>query len=522
MCTAIRICERGYWRRAGRGQPRPSAQQLGKTSLRRNTRPSGMQIKHRGCPLQPAGRGRPAFFVRCPRPASVLGFRRGLRLTHGRASDRFARPRQNQGLDTSVTDANSSSALRLRQLDQLLADEPDAIEARFERASMLRERGAFEQAKTDYLALLQRSPTHFGALNDFGTLLLGAGFRDAARTVFAAAVQHHPANPMGHVNLANLLFLIGEPVAARVHFEAALAIDADHIHAHRGMGNLLAETGDEAGARRHRDLGFGDHAVTALPYRGERPPVRVLLLVSARGGNIPTTALLDDRCFQTTVAVTEYLGANVSLPPHDLVFNSIGDADLCGEGLAAACALVARTTRPVINPPAAVLASGRLSVAERLAGLPGVVVPRMAALPRRLLADPDAGAILDGRGFRFPLLLRAPGFHTGRHFVRVDHARDLAAAAAALPGDDLWVIELLDARGDDGKHRKCRAMIVDRRLYPLHLAISDACKVHYFTADMADREDHRRQDAAFLHDMTGVVGVRGMAALARIGEVLAL
>jgi hypothetical protein len=54
------------------------------------------------------------------------------------------------------------------------------------------------------------------------------------------------------------------------------------------MGNLLAEIGDAARARAHRDKGFKNDFLTTLPYRGERPPVRVLLLVSAAGGNTPT------------------------------------------------------------------------------------------------------------------------------------------------------------------------------------------------------------------------------------------
>ncbi len=73
---------------------------------------------------------------------------------------------------------------RLQALDAQLAEDPEAIEPRYERASLLREAGRFEKAKRDYLALLARAPTHFDALNDFGTMLLATGYRDAARTVF--------------------------------------------------------------------------------------------------------------------------------------------------------------------------------------------------------------------------------------------------------------------------------------------------------------------------------------------------
>jgi len=411
---------------------------------------------------------------------------------------------------------------RLRELDRTLEHDPDCLVARFERASLLREQGAFEAAKRDYLELIRRRPTDFGALNDFGTLVLKAGYREAARSLFGEAVRHHPDNANGRVNLANLLLLLGERDEARVHFEAALAIDPGHIHAHRGLGNLLAEIGDAAGARRHRDCGFKDRFLTTLPYRGEGRPISVLLLVSALGGNIPTGSILDDRCFQTTVLVTEYFDHKAALPPHDLIFNSIGDADLCGDGLDAALALLKRTGRPVINHPAQVRNTGRMNNVERLRGLPNVVVPRMLRLPRRVLAGEDAAAAVAGNGFAFPFLVRAPGFHTGQHFVRVETLGELTAAVAGFPGDDVWLIEQLDARNADGRFCKFRVMIVDRQLYPLHLAISRNWKVHYFTSDMAQSASYRRKEAVFLDDMGEAVGARGVAALERVSAVLGL
>ena len=55
-----------------------------------------------------------------------------------------------------------------------------------------------------------------------------------------------------------------------------------------------------------------------------------------------------------------------------------------------------------------------------------------------------------------------------------------------------------------------------RREYPLHLAISKQWKVHYFSADMRDRPEHREEEAKFLADMPGVIGDKAMAALDRL------
>ena len=122
----------------------------------------------------------------------------------------------------------------------------------------------------------------------------------------------------------------------------------------------------------------------------------------------------------------------------------------------------------------------------------------------------------------FPLLLRSPGYHTGRNFIFVESAAELSAAVESLPGDDLLVIEYLDARGKDGNARKYRVMMIGGRIYPLHLAISRQWKVHYFTSDMADKPDHRLEEARFLADMPAALGDKAMAALEKIQDVLGL
>ena len=206
---------------------------------------------------------------------------------------------------------------RLRQLDDLLAREPNAIEAEVERAALLNALGRPFDARQAYLEVLKRAPTHFGALNDFGALLSATGHRRAARTVYFEAVTHHPDNPMAHVNLANLLLRSGETASARAHYEIALRLDADHPHAHQGLGNLLAELGDLEGAEFHRRKGFQEQFITTLPYRGTKPPIPLLLLVSAYGGNIPTASFLDNRVFLSSVCVAEFYDPRVPLPPHD-------------------------------------------------------------------------------------------------------------------------------------------------------------------------------------------------------------
>ena len=414
---------------------------------------------------------------------------------------------------------------RLRELDAQLAlplDRTAHLPIEIERAALL---GALDRkgdAQAAFIDILRRHPTHFSALNEFGTWLAAQGSIDAACRVYAEAILHHPNNPMARVNLGNLLLRANRHAEARAHYEAALDADPDHAAAHQGMGAVLSDEGNRDGAHQHFIRGFRGHAVSTLPYRGEGPPIPLLQLVSSGGGNIPTAPFLDDGVFLTSVVVADYLDEAMALPPHRLIFNAIGDPDLCERALEAAIRLTAHSKAPVINDPSAVMRSGRIDNAARLSKLPGVVTAKTLSVGPAVLASNEAIAWLSEHGFSFPLLLRSPGYHTGRNFVLVEKAADLADAVAELPGEEILAIEYLDARGEDGSARKYRVMMIGGKLFPLHLAISRNWKVHYFTSDMADKPDHRKEEMAFLDNMRSVLGDRAIAALHAICKALAL
>jgi len=369
-----------------------------------------------------------------------------------------------------------------------------------------------EEAKQAYLQVLRRDPTHLAALHELAALANATGHRSAARTAYRQALRHHPGDAIAHVGLGNILADEEDAPAAREHYQAALAASPGCPEAHQGLARLLPLT-PESAASQHWQQGFADHAVVRQWYRGTAPGVQLLLLVSARGGNMPTRQWLDDRIFAVTAIHADFHDPAQPLPPHALVVNAIGDADLCDEALRRAEAIVARCSAPVINPPALVRETGRAANATRLAGLPGVIVPRIVTAHR---------AELDRADLTFPLLLRAPGFHTGQHFVYVDRHQDLAAAAATMPDDTVLAIEYLDARGRDLMARKYRVMFIDGVCYPLHLAISGDWKVHYFSAAMATNAAYRSEEQRFLDDMPAVLGETAMAALGAICKRLGL
>ncbi|MFZ0812218.1 MAG: hypothetical protein WAM83_16515, partial [Bradyrhizobium sp.] len=81
----------------------------------------------------------------------------------------------------------------MRELDRLLArksrSEAD-ISIEIERAALLGALDRRQDAQAAFVELLRRHPTHFSALNEFGTLLAAQGAIDAACRVYAEAILH--------------------------------------------------------------------------------------------------------------------------------------------------------------------------------------------------------------------------------------------------------------------------------------------------------------------------------------------
>lgn len=365
--------------------------------------------------------------------------------------------------------------------------------------------------------MLALDPGHPLALLALANLLYRTGYRSAAQLTYRRLAQLRPEDPAIGVNLANTLLDAGDLEAAEEAYRMALALKPHFAAAHRGLSYLYARRGDEAAAASHRDAAFTNEPIDHIPYRGTGKPVRVLVLVAAAGGNFSTEWLLPDTRFACARLAAEYGSAFArgerSLPPHDVVVNAIGDADRNSAALEEAAAIAMRSGRRVVNDPQHVRRTGRLAIAERLASRTDVVVPRIEEVPRDRAGDAGLG---------FPVLLRTPGHHTGRFFVRAGSREEAAAAAAQLPGERIYAIAYHDVRSPDGRYRKYRVMAIDGRLLPLHLAVSAEWKVHYFTAASSMSDADRDAERTFLEDPRGAIGESAWRALEGVATELGL
>jgi len=399
----------------------------------------------------------------------------------------------------------------LPKLDVLLAQ-----------ACRLRELGRLQEAKMAFVAILQTDPNHVSTLFYYAGLQNQLHRAGDAAAIYERIITLQPRNIDAHLKLSDLQFTHHKIAEARRHIEAALEIDPNCTEAHRGMGIILSELREFDAALEHTKKAFGGRSWSKLPYRGLGKPLNVLVLYATTVGNSPLAHVINDTIFQHISLIPEFHNPVVSLPPHQVVWNAIGDADLCPSQLRLAADLLKKNRTLVINPPDVISRTGRTENARRLSGIEGLVIPKIVELPREALLDPQAPERLQQSGFQFPCLLRAQGFQGGKHFVKLDSAQQLKAALATMPGDDFMVLQYLDARNADGATRKYRVIFIDGQLYPLHVAISTNWKIHYFSADMGDNPQHRAEDEAFLLDMPKVLGPKIMATLENVQARLGL
>ncbi|HTX04022.1 MAG TPA: tetratricopeptide repeat protein [Candidatus Acidoferrales bacterium] len=385
------------------------------------------------------------------------------------------------------------------------------IDLLFQRALLLEALGRVDEAKAAYRDLIERDPTHAGSHNNLARILHREGAREPALALLERLVDLAPDDAMGHANLGIVLFELERFSDARSHLERAILLEPGSTIAHLGMARMLAIEGNEVESLRHQRTALGAAAISVgTPLRENAP--RLLLLTSEDQLGATSGEWLSDTSFSIATLIVERFRDDLEMPPHHVMFNAITDADRNASALERARTIAARTTAPIVNHPDAVLATARTSLAQRLGDIGGIVVPATRAFSRGD-AVPDVG---------WPMLLRAPGFHSGQHFVRVDGPQEIAQALALLPGDDLLAIEALPSQSADGLFRKYRMMIVDGELYPMHAAISSDWKVHFFSAEMAQHPERRREDEAFLGSPESVLGPQALRALHAIRARLEL
>lgn len=160
------------------------------------------------------------------------------------------------------------------------------------------------------------------------------------------------------------------------------------------------------------------------------------------------------------------------------VLNLITDPDMNPRVLELADRFLRGFKGRVINPPAAVLSTGRDRVARLLDGIDGLVAPRVARFAGR---PAQATTAMERAGMSFPAILRETGTHNGR-VIGVLRDRD-EVLAAIRPDRTYFLTQFVNTPTPEGHYHKIRIYFFGAASVIRHCLLSDHWSVHG-----ADRE----------------------------------
>ena len=398
----------------------------------------------------------------------------------------------------------------------------------------MRRAGRNEEAEAAYRRYLKRTPRDADAWRGLGLCYIPLRRLEDAAFCFWQALKYRPASLRLTMQLGDILVQSGDMERAATVFEHMIK---EHPADARGFLSLSAvqrELGQEELAGRTLRSGVGKSPISVLSSL-RAPEARILRLrgvqnayysvapeashwLRLRGGNFSSGALWDQGRFTTInfLIADENILKFDSMPSHQIVVNSIADADLEGRSLLAAAEYLANNPAiPVINDPVQVLNSTRDNNYKRLKDTPGVRFPKTLRLNWQPETPFDAAEILRREGLALPVILRRTGTHTAVSTTKADTNSEVESYFAAASAGEYYVIEFVlhPFRGD--YFRKMRVFFIDGEIYPVVHHVDTVWNVHGFnrTTVMASTPWMQELERAYLDDPAAFVGADAYTAL---------
>lgn len=390
-------------------------------------------------------------------------------------------------------------ALRARALEAIAAMDP-----------------AFAALQLDVAINADKPSAHYELGHAY---VLRGQWADAERC-FRQVLALDAGSAEAHASLGLVYLNAGMDEPAEAHSRAALEIDDAQVVACQTLASLLEARGDAAAARAQLDRAYARQALFDQAVADSL--LRVLVLATASAGNVPYKTIMPPDRYSRLVWYMEHARPDEEPDPdrYDVVFNTIGDADLAEPSLMAVERFLAHCPKPVLNRPDRVMRTRRDRIAGVLGGLEGVVMPRTVRVSADAVGAHGLKALAEANGFTAPLLARPAGLHGGQGLVKAD-SLDALDNAGAVPADH-YLIDYVDYRSPDGLYRKYRMFFVGGAPFAYHQAISGHWLVHHDTAGMGERPERRVEEALFLENPEAAIGARAVEAVARIGRALEL
>ena len=167
-----------------------------------------------------------------------------------------------------------------------------------------------------------------------------------------------------------------------------------------------------------------------------------------------------------------------SLKP-DLILNNFVNAEALStpNTLEFVCEFADSLGLPVLNHPRHAAATTRQRNAERLSGIPNLLVPRIV----RFFNDPakrDDLVRAIGHTIGFPVIIRNPFMQMGREAAKIETPGQLKENLDQGPAQELYAIEFIDNPVAGGLYRKIRAAVIGKEITISHVIFARKWSVH--------------------------------------------
>jgi hypothetical protein len=205
-----------------------------------------------------------------------------------------------------------------------------------------------------------------------------------------------------------------------------------------------------------------------------------------------------------------------------LLLNCISDPDINLQCLAHLNKALKAAPRPIINHPRLVIQTRRNEVAKTLAGIEGLVVPKVIRVDGHRLHELRS-AIAEAR-MQYPLLVRSIGAHDQANLLKIDSFSQLTEAEK-LPGKGWYVTEFYDYRSADGLYRNYRFFVfATGKVVARYIDIGPDWKVgiHVREPFMLHRPDLLAEVAEYVDNFESMVGEKRLGILQEIRTRLGL
>jgi Tfp pilus assembly protein PilF len=375
---------------------------------------------------------------------------------------------------------------------QALLLRPDWVEVRFALGRLFQRRKQLVEAAECFQQCVSLRPDFVPAVFNLGCVFALAGIANGSKEADRFAIEW---------------------------FQRAVALAPDLEPANFHLAKLLEDAGRFAEARPFRDRVARPLSLETVPAPEHRRSL--LILCTPSSGNTPFRNLLPAQVNSLITWHIDYATheQQAALPPFDLAFNALGNADWTGEGFDRAASFARQCAQPLLNAPERIARTRRDMMPALLAGIPDVAAAPVARLSRGEIKAGGLRERLEAKGLACPLIVRPFGHQGGVGVVLAETDADIDAMS--FDGAEFYYfIKYCDYRGLDGYFRKYRTVFVDRAPYHYHLAISKDWLVHYFSADMLAVPWKQAEERRYLERPVEALGARAAAAVAAIGQRL--